>query len=35
MNEQQKQDHKFAKFHGMDQEQIQWNPEIDADKCIG
>jgi len=35
MNEQQKQDPKFAKFHGIDREQIQWNPVIDEDKCIG
>ena len=28
-------DQKFAKFHGMDREQIQWNPVIDEDKCIG
>jgi ferredoxin len=35
MNEQQKQDPKFAKFHGVDREQIQWNPVIDESKCIG
>ncbi len=35
MNEQQKQDPKFAKFHGIDREQIQWNPVIDESKCIG
>ena len=35
MNEQQKQDPKFAKFHGVDRKQIQWNPEIDEAKCIG
>ena len=35
MNEQQKQDLKFAKFHGVDREQIQWNPVIDESKCIG
>lgn len=35
MNEQQKQDPKFAKFHGVDRKQIQWNPEIDESKCIG
>jgi formate hydrogenlyase subunit 6/NADH:ubiquinone oxidoreductase subunit I len=35
MNEQQKQDPKFAKFHGVDREKIQWNPVIDESKCIG
>ena len=35
MNEEQKKDPKFAKFHGVDREQIQWNPEINEDKCIG
>jgi len=35
MNEQQKQDPKFTKFHGVDRDQIQWNPEINEDKCIG
>ena len=35
MAEQQKQDPKFAKFHGVDREQIQWNPVINEDKCIG
>lgn len=35
MNEQQKQDPKFAKFHGVDREEIQWNPVIDEEKCIG
>ncbi|MDZ7611226.1 MAG: 4Fe-4S dicluster domain-containing protein [Candidatus Moranbacteria bacterium] len=35
MNEQQKQDPKFAKFHGVDREKIQWNPVIDEEKCIG
>jgi ferredoxin len=34
MNEQQ-QDPKFAKFHGVDRELIQWNPVIDESKCIG
>ncbi len=29
------QDPKFAKFHGVDREQIQWNPVIDEEKCIG
>ena len=35
MNEQQKRDPKFAKFHGVNREQIQWNPVIDESKCIG
>jgi NAD-dependent dihydropyrimidine dehydrogenase PreA subunit len=35
MKEQQKQDPKFAKFHGVDREQIQWNPVIDESECIG
>jgi len=35
MSEQQKQDSKFAKFHGVDRELIQWNPVIDESKCIG
>lgn len=34
MNE-QKQDPKFAKFHGVEREQIKWNPEVDESKCIG
>jgi formate hydrogenlyase subunit 6/NADH:ubiquinone oxidoreductase subunit I len=35
MGEQRKQDPKFAKFHGVDREKIQWNPVIDESKCIG
>jgi len=35
MNEQQKKDPKFAKFHGIDREKFQWNPVIDEGKCIG
>jgi len=35
MKEQQKKDPKFAKFHGVDREKIQWNPVIDESKCIG
>lgn len=31
----QKQDPKFAKFHGVEREQIKWNPEVDESKCIG
>jgi len=30
-----KQDPKFAKFYGVSREEIQWNPEIEEDKCIG
>ncbi len=26
---------KFAKFHGVDRDQIQWNPKISESKCIG
>ena len=29
------QDPKFAKFHGIERDQIQWNPVVDEDKCIG
>ena len=35
MNEQQKQDPKFTKFHGVDRKKIQWNPNIDESKCLG
>lgn len=35
MNEQQKQDPKFAKFHGIDRDKIDWHPTIDETKCIG
>jgi len=35
MNEQQKQDPKFTKFHGVDREKIRWNPTIDESKCLG
>jgi len=35
MNEQQKQDPKFAKFHGVDRDKIDWHPVIDESKCIG
>ena len=35
MAEQQKKDPKFAKFHGIDREKIQWNPVVDESKCIG
>ncbi len=35
MSEQKNQDPKFTKFHGVDRDQIQWNPEVDENKCIG
>ncbi len=35
MSKQQNQDDKFAKFHGVDREKIQWNPSVDESKCIG
>ena len=35
MDNQKIKNPKFAKFHGVDREQIQWNPEIDESKCIG
>lgn len=35
MNEEQKKDPKFAKFHGVDRKEIQWNPVIDESKCVG
>ena len=35
INEQQKQNPKFAKFHGVDREKIQWHPVINEEKCIG
>ncbi len=35
MSKQQKQNPKFAKFHGVNREKIQWNPMIDESKCIG
>ncbi len=35
MNEEQKKDPKFAKFHGIDREEFQWNPKINEDKCMG
>jgi NAD-dependent dihydropyrimidine dehydrogenase PreA subunit len=28
-------DPKFAKFHGVEREKIQWNPGIDENRCIG
>jgi len=31
----QNQDPKFAKFHGVDRDQIQWNPKVNESKCIG
>lgn len=35
MNEHEKQDPKFVKFHGIDRDRIDWNPFIDESKCIG
>jgi len=35
MNDQQKQDPKFAKFHGIDRDEIDWRPTINESKCIG
>jgi len=35
MNEQQKLDPKFAKWHGIDRKKIDWYPVIDESKCIG
>jgi len=35
MNKQQKQDPKFAKWHGIDRGKIDWYPVIDEEKCIG
>ncbi len=35
MNKQQKQDPKFAKFHGIDRDKIDWHPTINESKCIG
>lgn len=35
MNEQQTQDPKFAKFHGVDRDKIDWHPVIDESKCVG
>jgi len=35
MNEEQKKDPKFAKFHGIDRDKIDWYPKIDESKCVG
>ncbi|RJQ44480.1 MAG: 4Fe-4S dicluster domain-containing protein [Gaiellales bacterium] len=35
MDNQEVTDPKFAKYHGVDRNQIQWNPVIDEGKCIG
>jgi len=35
MNDQQKQDPKFSKFHGIDRDKIDWYPKIDESKCVG
>ena len=29
------QDPKFAKFHGIDRDQIDWHPVVDESECIG
>jgi ferredoxin len=29
------QDPKFAKFHSIDREKIDWHPVVDESKCIG
>jgi len=29
------QNQKFAKFHGVDRNQINWHPTVDESKCIG
>jgi len=31
----QTQDPKFAKFHGIDRDKIDWHPRIDESKCVG
>jgi ferredoxin len=28
-------DPKFAKFHGIDRDKIDWHPKIDESKCVG
>lgn len=35
MNKQQKQNIKFAEFHGIDRDKIDWYPTTDESKCIG
>jgi len=35
MNEEKNQDPKFAKFHGIDRDKIDWHPTVDESKCIG
>jgi len=35
MNKNQKNNSKFAKFHGIDRDKIDWRPVIDKSKCIG
>lgn len=35
MDNQKNIDPKFAKFHGIDRDQIQWNPVVDESKCVG
>jgi len=31
----EQKDKKFSEWHGIDRDKINWNPEIDKDKCIG
>jgi len=33
--EKSNKDSKFAKFHGIDRDKIDWHPVIDESKCIG
>jgi len=35
MDNQKKIDSKFAKFHRVDRDRIQWNPIVNEEKCIG
>ena len=35
MTEKPKLDEKFAKWKGVDRTEIEWNPKIDLEKCIG
>jgi len=31
----EQKDKKFSEWHGIERDKINWNPEIDKDKCIG
>ncbi|MDZ7664680.1 MAG: 4Fe-4S dicluster domain-containing protein [Desulfotignum sp.] len=35
MTDHQKKDPKFAEFHGIDRNRINWNPFVDESNCIG